>query len=45
MDRQQALKKEWSLASLNDKQKEELKQLENDLGVVLIAYEHGENKH
>lgn len=43
MDRQQALQEnEWHVATLTEKQKDELKQLENELGVVLIAYEHGE---
>lgn len=46
MDRHQALKEnEWHVASLTDEQREDLKQLENELGVVLIAYEHGENQH
>lgn len=40
MDREQALKEnEWHVATLSDEEKAELKQLENELGVVLIAYE------
>lgn len=46
MDREQTLKEnEWHVATLTEDQKDELKQLETELGVVLIAYEHGENKH
>jgi hypothetical protein len=36
---------EFQLAKLNEQEHSQLSQLENDLGIVLIAWENGEIKH
>lgn len=43
LDREQALKEnKWHIATLSEEEKEELKRLEEELDVVLIAYEEGQ---
>lgn len=43
LDREQALEEnKWHIATLSEEEKEELKRLEEELDVVLIAYEEGQ---